>query len=180
MLITRLASAVSIFLLTIVNCSSSPICELTPEKREIIVSLLCGHNAAEPEYRFSGAGCFRRSLEKRLEDSAIQIISFRTCGDVEFADLMQKATINALKFLETFAPCATESVDVEEILKERTAFVEQKAAGLVCSSAMKNKLEQRKPAFEAMISQGNDTGLPKRLLDQLGIEIDEQGNLLDR
>src|SRR5690606_28150037 len=47
----------------------SMICNIKPEKVNIIRSLLCGHNAPEKEYRFYGEGCAEKSLRSRISDT---------------------------------------------------------------------------------------------------------------
>jgi hypothetical protein len=159
---------------------AAPTCEIAPQKKQLIESLLCGQNAPEEEYRQSGAGCFRRSVEKRLEDSAIQIHIFSLCGELEFAKSIQQATVDAMKFMEMFAPCVTEKVDIKAVMDERTTFVQRKAAGLTCTSDMRAMLERRKPAFDALIAQSKDMTLFQKILDNLEMTIDAQGNLFDR
>jgi hypothetical protein len=174
-----LALSVGLFSATS-NSPAAPTCEITPEKKELIGSLLCGQAAIEREYQERGPGCFERSITKRLQDSAIQIHVFRLCGEPEFAAQLEAATVKAIRFMEALAPCLNESVDIESVMQGRTAFVKNKAAGMGCSADIRSTLEQRRAAFEAMVAQSKDPNLSAAIFDRLSISIDAEGNVRDR
>jgi hypothetical protein len=60
-------------------------CKVDTEKRKLIATVLCGRAALEKEYHRSGEGCAKKSLKKRIEDSAIHIVMYRKCGDEKFS-----------------------------------------------------------------------------------------------
>jgi hypothetical protein len=158
---------------------AQPVCDIAPEKKEMIQSLLCGQAAPEPEYRQFGPGCFRRSVEKRLQDSAVQILLYRVCGDEEFANSLEAATVRAMQFMEGFAVCASDKVDINEVMQERTAFVKQKAAALTCTEQLRARSVERRAFFQSQIDQSHDATLFPMILDQLSIRMEPDGSLVD-
>ena len=169
----------STYLLLGSTCQSAPNCEISFEKKQTIQSVLCGQNATETQYRQFGPGCIKRSLERRLEDSAVQIFSFQVCGEAEFAEELRKATVEAMTFMEVLAPCVNEAIDIAAIMDERTKFVEQKGARLTCKPEFQSMLESRKPFFQAQIVLSKDPSLRAKLLSRMEINVDEEGNLSD-
>lgn len=162
------------------NSMARPTCNIAPDKKALIASVLCGQAAPEPEYRQEGPGCLRRSLEKRLEDSAVQLHLYRICDDEAFASRMESALVNTIAFMEKLAPCVDEDIDVQTVMDERTAFVRDKASSLTCTAQHRALLQQRRPAFEAMMTQATDPAIEASIFRKLGIDIDPQGNVVDQ
>jgi hypothetical protein len=161
-------------------CRAAPTCNISSEKRQLIESVMCGQSAVEPEYRQFGPGCVRRSVEKRLEDTAIQIHVLKLCGDQIFAAEMKDGTIATMKFMELLTPCLSEEISVSDIMDERISFVENKAANLTCSAEMREMIEARKPQLRMMVSQSKDPRIVENILTKLGIKLDSENNLSDQ
>ena len=81
--------------------------------------------------------------------------------------------------MQELTVCVSEDVDLEKIMQERMEFVRGKASTLSCNSSLKLTLSQRRPAFEAMIQQSKEID-QAALFEQMGVVIDENGNVLDR
>jgi hypothetical protein len=154
-------------------------CDIEPQKRHIIESVLCSQGSSEKAYQQSGSGCFERSVTKRLEDSAAQIFMFEKCVDSGFALELQEATIRAMGFMEELSVCVEEKVDLDAILRDRMAFIRGKASTLDCSIRIRSQLHRRRPAFEEMIQQSSEISRAT-ILKNLGVVVDRNGNVSDR
>lgn len=154
-------------------------CDIAPETKQAIEKILCGQTAQEKVYQKFGPDCFKRSVTKRLEDTAIQIFSYQKCSDADFSVELMQANLKALSFMENLSVCISETVDLEQIMEDRLEFVKRKAGTMNCSSSLRHKLRQRRPAFEAMIKQANEFDLSE-LLASFGVTIDDNGNVVSR
>jgi hypothetical protein len=72
-------------------------CGIDDSKKRVIIAFLCGQMAAESQYHFSVSDCLANSVRKRFEDSAVQILGYRICGEREFSDRLKEANLKALK-----------------------------------------------------------------------------------
>ncbi|MER9302446.1 hypothetical protein NKJ06_12270 [Mesorhizobium sp. M0293] len=179
MLLGRILTLIFLVMSSASSGAESHSCLISVDKKELIESVLCGQAAKEPEYQQFGPGCFKRSIEKRLEDSAAQIYMYKLCGDTKFSNEMLEGNVRALEFMELLAPCVSESVDIRAVMDDRYQFVERKAAGLTCTSDTRALLSQRRAFFEGLIAQSQDESLVIKILSRLRIRLDDQGNLVD-
>jgi hypothetical protein len=170
---------ISFFFLSNSGSAEAHSCLIASDKKQLIASILCGEGAKESEYHQVGPGCFKRSVTKRLEDSAAQIYLYKLCGDAEFSDEMRRGTVRALHFMELLAPCVAESVDIKAVMDDRYQFIERKGANLTCTSDIRMLLSQRRPFFDGLIAQSQDESLFTKILGKLRIRLDDQGNLVD-
>ncbi|NKW72159.1 hypothetical protein HGD85_04170 [Rhodobacteraceae bacterium R_SAG10] len=154
-------------------------CEISPEKKVVIESILCGQAAQEVEYRQYGQGCFKRSVEKRLEDSAIQITAYEKCEDPKFSAELEVATIRVMRFMDELSVCVSERVNIAAIMKDRMDFARRKSFDLSCTPKLRAHLQRRKPAFKAMIQQSTGD-FQTAIFEKLGVFVDDDGNVWDR
>ena len=159
--------------------NAQPVCDVTPEKRQLITSLLCGQHAPEDAYRQYGPGCFKRSVERRLEDSVLQVYLYELCGEGQFANEMRDATIKAMQFMEMFSSCVDEIVNIEEIYEDRDRYVRNRAKSLTCTPDRRSLVKSRRSFFEAQVAQSKDVNLVPTILNRLSIRVDGDGNLFD-
>lgn len=155
-------------------------CSVAPAKVDQIRRMLCGGFAPEAEYRTAGQGCAERSLSARLADSAIQLQSYRMCGDPAFADRMLQGIRAAMKPVEQLATCLGERIDTAAILQRHVASVSARAANASCDPSLRAMAEQRKPHFERMTAISADPAPHQAVFERLGVAVDAQGNVRDR
>lgn len=162
----------------LVNAQSST-CDIDAQKKDTIKSILCGQAAPEAAYRFSGDGCAKKSIQKRLEDSAIQIHMYSICGDKDFANQIRMGTLLSMKFIEKLLPCTGEILSLENIMSERIQYVKKRADGITCDAMMKAKLKQRRAFFEKTIEMANNTEVTETIFQKLGVKISDNGSVID-
>jgi hypothetical protein len=104
---------------------------------------------------------------------------YEKCGDSEFSTELRQGTVRVMKSMEALSVCVSENVDLEKIMQERMEFVRRKLSTLNCTADALAKLQQRRPAFEAMIQQSYEINLAA-IFEKIGVVIDENGNVLDR
>lgn len=177
--VTLLLSVIIPFFVNNANAQEKT-CNIDPQKKAIIAAILCGQAAREDAYRFSGDGCAKKSIEKRLEDSAIQIHMYNICGDQEFARQIREATVNSMKFTEALLPCTGETFSLDKSMNERIHYVEQRAKNVTCDSTMKSTLRSRRSAFETMIKMANNPETEKNIFEKLRIALDKDGSVIDK
>jgi hypothetical protein len=120
-----------------------------------------------------GSGCAKRSAAKRLEDSAVQIFSYRLCGQPGFALRIERATLRAMRLYEALSSCAGEQLDLDALLEDRINHVSRRASGLRCDAALRGQLKRRRPELESTVLSSEDP-LPA-ILDRLLLQIDSNG-----
>ncbi len=167
-------------LIRTVSASAEPVCAVTPEKKALIISFLCGQEARDTEYRKSGSGCFKRSIEKRLEDSAIQVFAFRLCGDETSASELESSIIINMRLMEKLAPCTGEKVNISSIWQQRVSYVKGRAGAMSCTQHLRSSINRRKPALKAYIEEGSDQNIERTVFERLGIALDGYGNVSER
>ena len=159
---------------------ANPSCEIDENKKRAIYELLCGQMAAEADYRFSGSGCFAKSMGKRLDDSAIHILAHRLCGEGELSERIKEANLKAMKFMETLSVCTPERVDLKQLMEEALKRTAQRAAGRNCTTDLRANLVQRRTFFEKMIGLANDQNFLPAMLEKMGLRLDGDGSIRER
>ena len=156
-------------------------CNISAEKKKLITAVLCGEytDGTDTAYRFSGPGCAERSLTMRLQDSALQVVMYKRCGDPDFAGELMLANSKSLNFLEVLSVCAGEKLDIKSISFQQLTEMERKFGTAQCSYALK-KLESRKPFFRRLIDQASDPDIEQKTYDALQIAVDHDGNITDK
>ena len=153
-------------------------CDISQEKKDIILSLLCGKFSKEKEYQTNGTGCAIISLNKRLEDSAIQIYVYKVCGEENFSEELKNATLLSIKFIEDLLPCIDEKINLVETLNEKLKQVSSRI-GNDCPNYIKSKLASRKPYFEQMIKMSKQPNSILENFDKIGIKYDKNHNIVE-
>jgi len=156
-----------------------PTCDIAPQTKQLLEKVLCGQAAQEKAYQQFGPGCFERSATKRIDDTAIQVVTYEKCLDSDFSAELMRASLNFMHFMEALSVCVSETVSLEDIMQERMEFARRKSGTLNCTSSLRSKLQKKRPAFEAMIIQINEID-QAALLAGFGVVIDENGNVSDR
>ncbi len=156
---------------------SGPRCDVSNETKNLIVSALCGAAAKEREYKIEGPNCIQESTRVRFLDSATQIVAYRKCGDSLFSDRLKDATVKAARFIQVLANCSNERLDVQRMMDQAVANIEAKAGTLQCTPDMQQLLARKKPEFETLIRQSNDTAMQERIFSKLKIAVDAAGNV---
>jgi hypothetical protein len=146
----------------------------------IIENFLCGKNAVEPEYRFSGPDCAKRSLSVRLRDSVIQVSILQLCGHAEMSIQVKDATIIVMKYMQLLSICTPRTINVQNIWSEEELIVKHKLRGVSCSKSMRSKIKNRLPFFKNMITIYNDPKSMSAVLEKLGLFITENGDVHEK
>lgn len=175
-----IVACLALCVLTAEAAQAQPSCSLPEEKKRFMLAGLCGAAATEQEYKFSGPNCIVNSTSKRLEDSAIQIISYRMCGDDEFSARLREATLKSVQFIQALATCSSERIDVRAIMDRAIEVTEKRAMAIRCDADMRKKLADRKPAFERMMVMANDPRTVPLIYEKLGIAVDSAGNITEK
>jgi len=155
-------------------------CNLTDEKKRLITATLCGQAAPENEYHFFGEGCARKSIKKRLEDSAIQIVMYEKCGDKAFADRLADANLRAMAFMQELLPCTGENFEIDDIMQTQLVSVRKRASSVACTNELERQLEQRRPFFEQMIRLSHDASTKENIYRKLQVRIAPDGSVVER
>jgi hypothetical protein len=178
----RTGSALAIVAFSLIAASqiqAQPQCSISDEKKRLIMSGLCGDMAKESDYKFSGPNCVANSVRKRFQDSAAQIIAYRTCGDEPFSVRLKFGTLRAAHFIQILSACSQEKIDVEKIMDEAMAYAQQHISSLRCED-VRRMLADRKSSFEQMMQQAHDPTVEQNVYDKIGISVDGAGNVTDK
>jgi hypothetical protein len=169
-----------VLVLSVTAVNAEPACTVSPQKKQVIEQMLCGHGAVDPEYRFHGPGCVERSSKIRMQDSAAQVVNYRLCGDDDFARRLLAANRYVANFVQSLVPCTDERVDIERLFQNAVDTASETTAGSQCGSALRARLDQRRPFFEQQILQTEKGGINEAVYDSLRIAVDADGNIADR
>jgi hypothetical protein len=179
-------TALKISALLVVLCAAplsakaGPTCDISEDKKRIILALLCGQMAKEREYRFEGPNCVINSVRVRFRDTAIQILGLKMCGDDDLSNRLKEANLRALKFFETLSICTAERPSLANLMDESVAQVSRDIAGERCTPEMRSIFLQQRSRFEQQIQMSLDPNINAVVYEKLGIKADETGNIRDR
>jgi hypothetical protein len=154
-------------------------CNISEEKKQLLMSVFCGGSSNTPDYTFTGQGCMGKSFKARFEDTAIQAKVFEMCGDAAFAQKLLDGK-NALKFIEPIATCVGETIDFDAIQRAAIAAAESKSVGQQCTPDLRAMISKRRPAIEHDMARSNDPTAVPIILEKLGLVIDKDGNVSER
>ena len=178
--ITILGLTSVICLTSSATISAEKSCNIDKEKKQLIVNVLCGQMAPEPEYHFAGADCVVRSARARAQDTAVQIAGYQMCGDVSFALQLKNASVKAMDFVEALSVCTSEKPNLSQIMEIAVNEMNQRIVGVGCTPDLRALFAQRRPAFEKMMSLANGTDTTSALLAKIGVTLDADGNVRDK
>lgn len=178
-MIARLAVAVSLIFFATLS-SASPLCNISREKSAPIKQVACGQSSGEPAYQFEGRDCAKRSLSKRIEDSALQIYLVRLCGYWDLADDLRRAHIMLAKTMEPLALCSGSYVDLVSVFEDKEKYVENRARGLSCTEARRSQVEQRLDFYRQMAAAYSDPEYAQKLYSSLGIVVEDDGSVEEK
>jgi len=175
---------VSIVSACILACTSSaqanPTCLIGNEKKAFIKAILCGQNAPEAAYRFSGPDCVRKSLARRLEDSIVHVEVLLKCGHAMFAERYKKGVLESVKFMQTLSVCTNDRLNVSKVYADREKYVRLRLKNSICNKQMRALIKQRKPYFESLINIGAKNSLTEKIFNKLEISVDQDGNVIEK
>jgi hypothetical protein len=154
-------------------------CNIAEEKKRIIRTALCGDTAPEKEYKFTGSGCVLKSAQQRMADSALQVYLYQKCGDPLFAIRLGAALIKGTQFVQTLAACSRERIEINKIFEQELKNAQVRYSSMECT-AVKDRLEKRKPVFEELIQLADDPSTVANIYQKLGITVDANGNISEK
>ena len=179
-LILASISGVAIWVASPVLSYAEATCVISEAKRHVVNNVLCGQSAPEPEYHFSGPNCLTNSVTKRFEDTAIQIVVYRICGDQQFSDRLKEANFQTNKLFKLLSACTSERPDFNKILEDAITKAAQHAGSMTCPPEMRAMADSRRAYFEQTITLANDPKTVPATLEKLGITVDSSGNIRDK
>ena len=160
--------------------SAAQSCNISEQKKTEIIAILCGANAAERDYKTEGPDCIKRAAIRRFQDTAQVIAFFNICGDSAFGERLRAANLQTAKFLQLMASCSAEKFDAASLFEEAQTRINAVAQNIKCDADLQAALRDRRPYFEKVISQANDSRAKEAIFDKFSIRVDQGGNIVDK